>query len=206
MQDNEQLADWQKELEGLPVIPQDTQEEPLPAEWAALNTALGGTVNLAGVWEPIRRSPGRQEDRGHDLVEQLEQRTHGRPSIVARRLGQVLEELISSDDGKVHMDIPDSQGGVLNITAWCWDSVLPWWFHADLKITVGPVTLVTSDWDSDAITYIDEPEGPIGHVMAGWLIGWVGRLGIQGYAGLVPESDELPELVTQEEFATQYLR
>ncbi|GGL48287.1 hypothetical protein [Planomonospora parontospora] len=191
-------------------------------EWAVLHeTPTGEVVDLSEVWAPIRKRH-HSAYRSYGLIEYLADTiSNGRGWTVARRLRQVVDEMRLSPDGHVHMVMDTPQPGMLDVTAWYWgnhqDGHLPWWFHADLEVTVGPrgrtriqpispVLLATRDWDRGAITYKDSPDGPLGHLIASWLISWTGRLGIQGCAGLVDEDagEDLPELVTCEEFTGRF--
>ncbi|WP_329431056.1 hypothetical protein OG339_48705 (plasmid) [Streptosporangium sp. NBC_01495] len=210
----DELADWEKTLEGIPVDPQDIpeQEPPVPTAWQALESVpRGGTVDLAGVWEPVRLSQAYYEYRGFDLVERITARIRtGRKWSVVCRLEQALKAMASSPDEDVYVIAGSPEVGRITLTAWCWETSPPWWVEADLEVSIerrrtrirptAPVTLVTKDWEEGPITYQDEPEGAIGQILAGWLIGWTGRLGVQGLAGMPEAVGELPT-VTQEQFA-----
>ncbi|RCG21134.1 hypothetical protein DQ384_36580 [Sphaerisporangium album] len=229
MDHSEQFAEWEHDL-----LPRSDQNLPEPtaadrerSEQDASNAAAaqaecavldvppgpGATVDLTGVWEPIRLSQAHYEYRGRALVVRLADRAaHGRGWIVAQRLLQAVDAMSGSADGQVYMQMPaESAPGRVEIIAWCWDGPLPWRVEAALDVRVedgrtritgaAPVVLTTRDWDSGAITYADGA-GTLAAVVAGWLTGWMGRLGLQGAAGLVgPESGELPEAPSVEQFA-----
>jgi hypothetical protein len=213
------MSEWEYELLDMPVPPEVAakadarraeKEADEPAEFAALHQA-GHAVDLTGVWESIRVSPAFYEYRGWELLDRLVAKVnHGRGKVVADRLRQALAEMCRSSDDRVYMEMNTPPGRV-EVTAWCWEQPLPWRVEANLDVQVRngrtriastePVVLTTKNWGDGAITYTDS-SGTLAGIVAGWLVGWRGRLGLRGDAGLVPdECGDLPSAPSVEEFA-----
>jgi hypothetical protein len=206
MQDNgTEMTDFEKTI--LNDAPAAADPESLPAEWEHLNQVpAGGTVDLSGVWEVLhRRPPGVvtvQQRRGQDLLSLLERKIsnhHGRAWTLAYRLNQVVDHMWSADDDRVCVDLEDSGDHTMVVTAWTetWEpGQLPW--HISLEVetelnergrmrtrALGPVTLVTSDWEenSGTVTYVDGPDGALAPVLISYVQAWFGRLAWQQQTG-----------------------
>ncbi len=215
----EPMSEWEHDLLGIPVPPavaaaadarRAEKGAAEPHEFAALHQAEHA-VDLTRIWDPIHISQAGYRYRGHDLIDRLVDTVdHGRGWVVARRLQQAIGAMCGSSDGQVHMQM-ETEPGRIKFTAWCWEEPLPWRVEATLDVQVqkgrtriigaGPIALTTQNWGEGAITYTDS-SGTLADIVAGWMVGWMGRLGLQGAAGLVPdEPGDLPAAPSVEEFA-----
>lgn len=206
-------AAWEAELLA-PTAP-TPEARPMPAEWEVLAGAWeAGAVDLSGVWEPLQRDLVRH--RGHGLVDRLEAEIGTREGwTVVRRLRQACAAMHSTPDGAVYLTVDTPQEGRIGLTAWHYaqDGGLPWRVEAVLAVEVtdtgrtrvagaAPVRLTTAGWSKGAITYTDGA-GVLAEVTAAWFAGYMGRLGLQGAAGIFPEAEEVeaPPPLLEAEFA-----